>query len=104
MKMHLCVAEEERKIPWYMVVLGVFLVCFAGFTFTGANVIQKVVCQGKLNFWSLFLIRALTQMPIMASHILLTKTSFIGPKESRYTTLGNIAFCILLNQYKEVFL
>ena len=83
MKMHLCVAEEERKIPWYMVVLGVFLVCFAGFTFTGANVIQKVVCGGKLNFWSLFLIRGMTQLPVMGGYTLWTKSSFFGPKEVR---------------------
>ena len=67
-----------------MTVLGIFLVVFAGCTFTGANVIQKVVCEGKLNLWSLFLIRGMTQMPVMGSAVLWTKTSFLGPKETRY--------------------
>ena len=66
-----------------MTVLGIFLVVFAGSTFTGANVIQKVVCEGKLNLWSLFLIRGMTQMPVMGSAVLWTKKSFLGPKETR---------------------
>ena len=82
-KMYFCVAEPENRTPWYMVVFGILLVVFAGCTFTGANVIQKIVCQGKLNFWSLFLIRGLTQLPIMAGHVFLTKGDFVGPKESR---------------------
>jgi len=75
--------EEERKTPWYMTVFGIFLVVFAGCTFTGANVIQKIVCEGKLNFWSLFLIRGMTQLPVMGGYTLWTKSSFFGPKEVR---------------------
>lgn len=75
--------EEERKTPLYMTVFGIFLVVFAGCTFTGANVIQKIVCEGKLNFWSLFLIRGMTQLPVMGGYTLWTKSSFFGPKEVR---------------------
>ena len=66
-----------------MTVFGTFLVVFAGCTFTGANVIQKIVCEGKLNFWSLFLIRGMTQLPVMGGYTLWTKSSFFGPKEVR---------------------
>ena len=49
------------------------------------------------GIWSLFLIRGLTQMPVMASHVIWTKTSFIGPKESRYAekTRQIIKLCFL---------
>ena len=87
MKMYQFLVEQEQNTPWYMVVVGIFLVVFAGFTFTGANVIQKHVCDGTLNVWSLFLIRGLTQMPIMATHVLFTKGNFVGPIESRRTIL-----------------
>lgn len=73
---------EERPTPVYKVVFGILLVIFAGCSFTGANVIQKLICP-QLNFWSLFLIRSLTQMIIMAIHILMTKGQFFGPKEAR---------------------
>ena len=69
-----------------MAVFGILLVIFAGCTYTGANVIQKIVCKEQLNFWSLLLIRALIQMTIMAGHIFLTKSSLTGPKESRYVS------------------
>ena len=73
-----------------MAVFGIFLVIFAGCTYTGANVIQKIVCKEQLNFWSLLLIRALIQMTIMAGHIFLTKSSLTGPKESRYVHTSRV--------------
>lgn len=69
-------------VPWGKFFLGVFLVILAGCSFTAANVIQKIVCP-SLNFWSLFLIRSLTQLAIMGTHLALTKTSILGPKASR---------------------
>lgn len=75
-------AEAERPTPWYKVVFGISLVVFAGCVFTCANVIQKIVCP-SLNFWSLFLIRSLTQTPIMGAVILCRKSGFLGPKEAR---------------------
>lgn len=62
--------------------LGIFLVVLAGCAFTAANVIQKHVCS-SLNFWSLFLIRSLTQILIMGTVLTLTRTSFLGPREAR---------------------
>ena len=74
--------EEDRRTPWYKV-LGFFLVIFSGWTSTGANVTQQIVCEGKLNFWSLFLIRGLIQMPVSGFVVKWTKASFLGPKETR---------------------
>ena len=72
--------------PWeparYMRVLGVFLVVLAGFAFTAANVIQKIICP-ELDFWSLFLIRSLTQIQIMAAWTFWTQTPWLGPREIR---------------------
>lgn len=75
-------STQERPTPWYKVVLGISLVVFAGCVFTCANVIQKIVCP-SLNFWSLFLIRSLTQAPTMAAAILCRKSGFLGPPEAR---------------------
>ena len=69
-------------MPFYKVVCGILLVVLAGSAFTAANVIQKIICP-SLNFWSLFLIRSLTQMTIMLSHLLWTKTYIFGPREAR---------------------
>ena len=74
--------QEPREPPRYMRVLGVFLVVLAGFAFTAANVIQKIICP-VLNFWSLFLIRSLTQIPIMAAWTFWTQTPWLGPREIR---------------------
>ena len=41
-----------------------FVVVLAGCSFTAANVAQKIICP-SLDFWSLFLIRSLTQMIVM---------------------------------------
>ena len=72
--------QEPREPARYMRVLGVFLVVLAGFAFTAANVIQKIIV---LNFWSLFLIRSLTQIPIMAAWTFWTQTPLLGPREIR---------------------
>ena len=74
--------QEPREPARYMMVLGVFLVVLAGFAFTAANVIQKIICP-ELNFWSLFLIRSLTQIPIMAAWTFWTQTPWLGPREIR---------------------
>ena len=74
--------QEPREPARYMRVLGVFLVVLAGFAFTAANVIQKIICP-VLNFWSLFLIRSLTQIPIMAAWTFWTQTPLLGPREIR---------------------
>ena len=74
--------QEPREPARYMRVLGVFLVVLAGFAFTAANVIQKIICP-ELNFWSLFLIRSLTQIPIMAAWTFWTQTPWLGPREIR---------------------
>ena len=55
----------------------------SGFTSTSANVIQRIVCRGKLNFWNLFLIRGMVQMPLTGLIVILKKESFLGPKETR---------------------
>ena len=76
-------------VPLYKQVFGIFLVVLAGCAFTCANVIQKHICP-DLNFWSLFLIRSLTQMPVMACHLIWSKTrdkgwtdQMFGPREAR---------------------
>ena len=74
--------QEPREPARYMRVLGVFLVVLAGFAFTAANVIQRIICP-KLNFWSLLLIRSLTQIPIMAGCTFWTQTPWLGPREIR---------------------
>jgi drug/metabolite transporter (DMT)-like permease len=56
--------DVDESVSKCKVFLGYFLVVWAGCSFTGANVAQKIICP-SLNFWSLFLIRSLTQMAIM---------------------------------------
>ena len=74
--------QEPKQPARYMRFLGVFLVVLAGFAFTAANVIQRIVCP-MLNFWSLFLIRSLTQIPIMAAWTYWSQTPWLGPREIR---------------------
>lgn len=75
-------AQHQAAVPWYKVVFGILLVVGAGCSFTAANVIQKIVCP-SLNFWSLLLIRSLTQMAIMGAHLAWTRTYWLGPKEAK---------------------
>jgi drug/metabolite transporter (DMT)-like permease len=74
--------QPEPEVPWYKVVFGILLVVAAGCSFTAANVVQKIICP-SLNFWSLLLIRSITQMVVMAGHLTITRTNFLGPKESK---------------------
>ena len=79
------ITEENNTndTPWYKVVIGVLLVVFAGCLFTGANVIQKIVCP-SINFWSLFLFRGLTQGAVTSLYVVFRGTSLLGPRESRW--------------------
>jgi len=54
---------EDVSIFW--IILGIFLVISAGFTFTASNVIQKFYLQ-SLTFWQLLLHRSIVQTSIMA--------------------------------------
>ena len=100
-------APDPPKEPSkYMRFLGVFLVILAGFAFTAANVIQKIVCP-ELNFWSLFLIRSLTQIPIMATWTFFTKTPWLGPREIRWKifmqgTFGGLLLLAIFIAVKHV--
>ena len=55
----------------------------SGFTSTSTNVIQKIISRGKINYWNIYLIRSMVQMPLTGLIVILKKESFLGPKETR---------------------
>ena len=87
--------EKKETTPWYKYLWGIILVITAGCSFTGANVIQKIICP-SLKFWNLMLIRSLAQVFLMFIWRIVTKvyydfkcsehgrdwkTTFFGPRE-----------------------
>ena len=75
-------ATANRKTKLGILVLFT-LVVISGFTCTSAAVIQRIVCHGELNEWSLFLYRGMIQMLLTGLLVKLNKKSFLGPKETR---------------------
>ena len=80
-------SKKKETTPWYKYLWGIILVITAGCSFTGANVIQKIICP-SLKFWNLMLIRSLTQVSMMFISLLKKvyygrdwKTTFFGPRE-----------------------
>jgi len=74
--------EENRKKN--LGILGFSLVVVSGFTCSSASVIQRIVCHGTLNFWSLFLYRGMIQMLLTGILVIWNNESFWGPKETRF--------------------
>ena len=73
--------EENRKKN--LGILGFSLVAVSGSTSTSAAVIQRIVCHGMLNFWSLFLYRGMIPMLLTGILVIWKRESFWGPKETR---------------------
>ena len=76
----LATANRKTKLG---ILLLFSLVAVSGFTSTSAAVIQRIVCHGELNEWSLFLYRGMIQMLITGILVKLRKESLLGPKETR---------------------
>ena len=76
----LATANRKTKLG---ILLLFTLVVVSGFTSTSAAVIQRIVCHGELNEWSLFLYRGMIQMLITGILVKLRKESLLGPKETR---------------------
>ena len=83
------VETPQNASNWATKISGIMFVILSGWSFTAANVIQKIICP-SLNFWSLILIRSVTQTLVMGSFLFFTKksnenyvTRFMGPRENR---------------------
>ena len=83
------VERPQTASNWTTKISGIMFVILSGWSFTAANVIQKIICP-SLNFWSLILIRSVSQTLVMGAFLFFTKksdenyvTRFLGPRENR---------------------
>lgn len=63
-------------------ILAVAMVILAGFTFTGANVLQKKTYPG-LDYLTLLFHRSITQTSLLGLYFLVRKKTILGPEGSR---------------------
>jgi drug/metabolite transporter (DMT)-like permease len=76
------VPNKTDNVDYRYKVLAVIMVIFAGFTFTGANVLQKWTYPG-LDYLTLLFHRSITQTTVLGIYFLIKRQSILGPVGTR---------------------
>lgn len=90
-----CSKKNSEHVPRRYKLLAVAMVIFAGFTFTGANVLQKKTYPG-LDYLTLLFHRSSVQTGMLSIYFLVTRKSILGPDGSRGWLCGQGAIGAVL--------